>query len=1032
MVIRVRNGWKKSFRKGNPVPQKRSLLLIVFVSLIIFNCAQIYRRPPEADIQREKKLALEAKLRAENCLKENMSPNFQGPIPRQSKVDSARVDLAKRQLKIYLSKQFSFQPFRPETVPPIYDLFKKYLGKTFKKFDLTLYSLHQPIENLIPNFFRADSSRFDRSRMPREDRWAPAIVQRLDKQGWRPTQGLFNRNIALWHSHGFYYSRAKDRWQWMRPRLFNTVEDLLPMSFVIPYLVPMLENAGANVFLPRERDLQTNMVIVDNDSPLLDGMYQEIDSQAWQSGNEPGFQIGTPPYPANFNPFLQGSYRFCRSDSIASARAEWIPEIPETGDYGVYISYRHSAENILDAHYTVYHCAGKTEFLVNQQMGGSTWIYLGQFRFRKGFHPDSSKVVLTNQSQWPGKIVSADAVRFGGGMGDIVRGGTVSGYPRFAEGARYYLQFAGMPDTLVYHLNQDTTDYKDDYQSRGEFVNYLRGRPFGPNKNRDIPGLGIPIDLSLAFHTDAGIAPDSTIGTLMIYSITDAETLDVFPDGMSRLANRDLGDILQTQIVSDIRLTHRADWTRRDLRDADYSEAFRPNVPACLLELLSHQNFTDMQYALSPLFRFHVARSIYKGMLKFLATQYRFNYVVQPLPVSHFQAEFSDSAEVTLRWQPVLDPLEPTAVPDKYVFYTRLEDGAFDNGILVDTTQATIKGLKPGTIYSFKITAVNSGGESFPSEILSVCWQENNLSPILIINGFDRIAPPEYINEPNFKGFANFLDPGVADRFTFNLTGSQFDFDPHSPFRTNDAPGHGASSANYETRLIAGNSFDYPFVHGSAIRACGQSFVSASDEAFWDGLLSFSRYKIIDLILGEEKTSSLRGLNLVNIPYLKINENFRAFPEKLKDKIVAFLNSGGNLFLSGAYIGSDLVGQNNTSQNDIKFAREVLKIDWQTDHAAATGKVFSVDSSFIQPNQIFQFNIEYRPDIYAVESPDAIDPVPGAKTILRYAENRFSAGIAYLGNDYSVIVLGFPFETIVDESWRNRVMQAVLSNFKNR
>ncbi|HEX9971969.1 MAG TPA: fibronectin type III domain-containing protein, partial [bacterium] len=434
-------------------------------------------------------------------------------------------------------------------------------------------------------------------------------------------------------------------------------------------------------------------------------------------------------------------------------------------------------------------------------------------------------------------------------------------------------------------------------------------------------------------------------------------------------------------------------------------------------------------YALSPQFRFDISRSIYKGMLKFLATQHQFEYVVQPLPVSHFHAFFSDSAEVTLRWQPVLDPLEPTAVPEKYVVYKRIEDHGFDNGGLVDSTSWILKDLKPGVIYSFKVAAVNSGGESFPSEILSVCWKDTSLSPILIINGFDRIAPPEYIDEPNFKGFANFLDPGVADKFTFNLTGSQFDFDPNSPYRTNDAPGHGASLANYETRLIAGNSFDYPYIHGSAIKNCGYPFISASDEAFWDGLVDFRNYKIIDLILGEEKTTDFPAPNSKCNTNMEINENYKIFPERLKNKIKTFLNSGGNLFLSGAYIGSDLVGSKDTTQNDLQFAKEVLKIDWQTNHAAVTGKVSSVDSLFIQSTEVFHFNTEYHPDLNAVESPDAIDPVKGAKTILRYAENRFSAATAYLGNDYSVIVLGFPFETIVDESWRNRVMRAVLSSF---
>ena len=1010
--------------------QIRLLLLLCLIFIFISNCARVFQQGPESEIKKEKKLVMEAIKRATKCVKENMSPDFQGPVPIKTEIDSAQVSLDQKRLNIFFSKQFSYQPFRPENIDPIYQLFKKYLGRKFKKFNLTLFSLNQPIERLIPNFFQPETSKYDLSRMPRTvERVMPPIVQRRDKRDRLPGNGLYNRNIALWHSHGFYYKREKDRWEWMRPRLFNTVEDLLPMSFVIPYLVPMLENAGANVFLPRERDVQIHEAIVDNDSPARFGEYLETGS-TWQTGEAAGFAYGQPPYPVNFNPFMQGSYRAGLADSIPSARIEWIPDIPASGFYDVSISYHGSNENIPDARYTVYHCGGRTDFIVNQQIGGGTWLCLGKFKFDRGIHPESGKVVLTNESSYSGKYVTADAVRFGGGMGAVLRGGRTSGYPRFAEGARYYLQFAGMPDTLVYRLNKDTSDYKDDYQSRGEFVNYLRGHPFGPNKNRDVAGLGIPIDLSLAFHTDAGIVPDSTVGTLMIYSIADAETLDVFPDGMSRLANRDLGDIIQTQLVADLRLKYRDDWTRRALMDADYSEAYRPNVPACLLELLSHQNFTDMKYALSPQFRFDVSRAIYKGMLKFIATQNRYEYVVQPLPVSHFQALFSDSAEVTLKWQPVIDPLEATAVPEKYVVYTWIEDRGFDNGTLVNSNHFTLKNIEQGVIYSFKVTAVNRGGESFPSEILSVCWIDTNLAPVLIINGFDRVAPPEYIDEPHFKGFANFLDPGVADKFSFNLTGSQFDFDPGSPYRTNDAPGHGASGSNFETKLIPGNSFGYPFIHGSAIRNCGYSFVSASDEAFGDEQFDRGNYQIIDLILGEEKYTAFPLNNPAYSTAMKINYNYRAFPQQLQNIIKEFCRHGGNLFVSGAYVGTDLVGRRDSNKKDAAFARDVLKIDWQTDHAAISGNVFSVDSLFLPELTGFQFNTQYRPDIYTVESPDAIDPANGAKTILRYAENRFSAATAYKG-DYSVIVFGFPFETIVEEGWRNRVMRAMLDYLTN-
>ena len=57
-----------------------------------------------------------------------------------------------------------------------------------------------------------------------------------------------------------------------RSALWQTCEDLYTQSYVLPYLVPMLENAGACVLLPRERDVQKYEVLADNDNA---GQYAE-------------------------------------------------------------------------------------------------------------------------------------------------------------------------------------------------------------------------------------------------------------------------------------------------------------------------------------------------------------------------------------------------------------------------------------------------------------------------------------------------------------------------------------------------------------------------------------------------------------------------------------------------------------------------------------------------------------------------------------------------------------------------------------
>lgn len=70
-----------------------------------------------------------------------------------------------------------------------------------------------------------------------------------------------------------------------------------------------------------------------------------------------------------------------------------------------------------------------------------------------------------------------------------------------------------------------------------------------------------------------------------------------------------------------------------------------------------------MRYGLDPRFRFTVSRAIYKGILQFICSQYKMEYVVQPLPVDHMSLRFEEGNRIKLSWQPVDDPLETTAKP---------------------------------------------------------------------------------------------------------------------------------------------------------------------------------------------------------------------------------------------------------------------------------------------------------------------------------------------------------------------------------
>ncbi len=982
------------------------LVLTVFISITA--CTSVKVLATE-ELFLEKKQAF---LESFTSLKEKIN------LPRNTKVDNINADHKSRQIRIDFSKELSSLPFRPDDVEKFYSIIKNSFGNEFSDYQFELYSMNYLIDELIPNYYRTDKFEIDKKRLPVNTLHNRIPVTENISKPFTIANGLYKSNILLWHSHGWYYNNKERRWEWQRPRLFQIVEDLLPASFTIPYLIPMLENAGANVFVPRERDIQTNEVIVDND--LSDGYSYIEKSDAgvnWQTSDLSGFGMKKFNLKGNDNPFTMGTVRFIESSEKETARISWLPDIPETGYYAVYISYQSSEENVSDARYTVHHSGGKTEFSVNQKIGGGTWIYLGKFHFHAGQN-ENQGVVLSNQSQEKNKIVSADAVRFGGGMGIVERDGKTSGRPKFMEGSRYWLQFAGMPDSLVYNLNSDSDDYKDDYQSRAEYGNYLYGNPFGPNKDKSTRGLSIPIDVSLAFHTDAGITrSDTVVGTLMIYSIPGLDSLHFFPDNVSRLANRDLADIVQSQIVEDIRIKYDSVWTRRQLMNSLYSEAARPNYPSMLLELLAHQNFFDMKFALDPRFRFDVSRSIYKGILRFVSYQNGYDYTVQPLPVEDFSTQLFQGGKLKISWNPVTDETEPTAVPEKYIVYTRIDNNGFDNGTVVDSNSYIIDKLEEGKLYSFKVTAINKGGESFPSEILSACWLGENKNIALIVNGFNRVSPPASVETKIFSGFTDFIDEGVPYKYDIGYTGSQYNFDPESKWLSDDRPGHGASSSNFENEIIAGNSFDYPALHGKSIVLNGLSFCSASSSSVINGSIHLNKYLFVDLILGEQKKTPMPK-------YQNIYE-FEALPEALQINIKDYLNNGGKIMISGAYIASDLYSTDDDSIS-IRFANEVLKITLRSGYAVKSGKVYSINDEFFSSNQTVEFNTAFNKSVYKVEAPDAIAGINGGEILMRYLENNFSAAVGYKGN-YGVVTFGFPFETIAGESKRREIMKAVLN-----
>lgn len=814
------------------------------------------------------------------------------------------------------------------------------------------------------------------------------------------TDGLQNTHIAVWQSHGHYYDQEKATWKWQRPYLFCTTEDLFTQTIVVPYLIPMLQNAGAIVFTPRERDWQKEEIIVDNDQRVANGaLYREINNKYdWENAPLKGFAQHEGSYADGENPFEQGTVRMARTTSAKkSSHISYQPYFKEGGKYAVYVSYQTLANSVDDAQYIVYHKGQQTTFHVNQQMGGGTWVYLGTFDFDEGSN-DFNRVVVSNESKHKG-VVTSDAVRFGGGMGNIVRGGTISGMPRCLEGGRYYAQWAGAPRE-VYSPNDGANDYNDDYNMRSLMTNWLAGGSvYVPDSTNT--GKKVPIEMTLAVHSDAGINEDNGfVGTLTICTTTDKDGKTEYDSGLSRNVSKEYAQTLLNSVYNDLNAKFK-NWTERAVWDKNYSETRRPAVPAAIIETLSHQNFKDMTYALDPNFRFTLARAIYKAMLRTVARNHDKGFIIQPLQPNNFQLEFTGKNKVTLKWAPVNDPQESSAKPTSYNIYTAIGDGGFDNGENVRNTSYTVE-LQPGLLYRFRVTAVNHGGESFPTEELSAVYQPEAQHTILVVNGFQRLSAPAIIQNEQQLGFDLDSDIGVSYGLTAGWAGRQLCFDRTQAGK--EGPGAlGYCGNELAGQFVAGNDFNYVTTHAKAIMTAKKyNVVSCSKQAIENGSVLLKNYPCVDIAFGLECDD---GHSLIY---------YKSFSPSMQEKLKTYTQMGGRLLVSGSYIGTDM-----KTESEQSFLADVLKV------TAAGNERDNKDGSVKGLGMDFQIYRTLNAKHYAATAPDVLRATGNAFCAMQYNDGQ-DAAVAYSGNDYRSFTMGFPFECIMDEKTRGAIMRGIL------
>lgn len=526
-----------------------------------------------------------------------------------------------------------------------------------------------------------------------ETRYTAAPPMPSKKKG-----ALAGKTVWLSAGHGWRWKTGE--WKTQRLNDYGAVEDFSTIESVNYYLIKYLENAGANVWTVRERDMNTNEVIVDDAS----SGYRETGS--WSKSTSQGFDK---------------NYRYIYTQAKETGKAIFTPDIKESGYYWVSIYYRNGANRCKDTRFTVHHAGGESKVSINQEVHGLTWVYLGQYYFEKG---TKGKVELSNQSSDVGQAIIADAVRFGGGMGTYKESGEVSQKPRFEEAAKYFANYQGYQSR------------EGDVTVRPEYAEWELAKGSWQERSNAI---------YLAWHTNAGGGKGTGTETFM------------YNRGATKGSNA-LRNAIHKELVGDIRKEWDADWYDRGLKSANFGELRRlKTMPGALVEIAFHDHEDDSKALLTPKFRNISARAVYQGIVKYFAQKDGKKVALLPEAPTHLSAKNSGTGRISLKWRMPKNTPAGGNDPTAYKIYISKHGKGFPDGIEVSGTSHTFTNLESNTTYYFKVSASNQGGESFTTAVVAARTPKKGQQKVdfLVVDGFDRLDRYSAITQYDGKRLGN-------------------------------------------------------------------------------------------------------------------------------------------------------------------------------------------------------------------------------------------------------------------------------------
>lgn len=426
-----------------------------------------------------------------------------------------------------------------------------------------------------------------------------------------------------------------------------------------------------------------------------------------------------------------------------------------------------------------------------------------------------------------------------------------------------------------------------------------------------------------------------------------------------------LARALLDELGKDLKREVDSTWRVRNLRSANLGEvnpAHNPEMPSVLLEVAYHDTVSDSNWLKEPAFRHVAARAILQGLIKYFAARDRVPVKLPPEAPGAVVARNAGAGTVEVRWA------APEASPD--------EEG--HDAPTAYRVYQSVDGLgwddgTEVTQTAFTLPLAAGTARYFRVAAVSeggegfpsaiVGVRAGDAAAALVVNAFER------------------MDSALA-------CGEALDaYDLEAPLRV---------------LVEVMNDGTYVRRHGDAMSQSGLAFDSATSAAVGAGLVSpGAGYRVVDWFAGR---GGAQGARLTRAE---------------QDALRAFVTGGGHLLLSGTQVASSLASGDAA---DKAFLADILRASTGSGTAPLT--VEGLPGDFLSSLTGVALD-DGTHGAYPLGMTEVLTPASGGSAVLRYTGTNLTAGVFSMPGG-QVLLLGVPFEAVVDRAARARLLSAFL------